>query len=134
MYVNGRAHAFSVSEQRSSATNMLHLRPCPQHNADVNLHDEQNNSPLHVAAYTGRKEVALCLIDEFNCDPSTTGYLGETLLHKACRGGSVISLVQTLIRKHNADVNARNEENDTPLHVAAYTQILEDAVNNALSS
>jgi ankyrin repeat protein len=36
-------------------------------------------------------------------------------LHKACSEGSV-SLVRTLILKHNAHVSARDDNNDTPLH------------------
>ena len=34
------------------------------------------------------------------------------------QGGSV-SLVRTLIQKHNADTNAKNDKNNTPLHIAA---------------
>ena len=42
------------------------------------------------------------------------------MLHDACVGGSV-SLVQTLIREHKADSNARDNGNNTPLNVAAYS-------------
>ena len=40
------------------------------------------------------------------------------MLHNACKGGCV-ALVRTLIRDHNADVNAQENSNETPLHVAA---------------
>ena len=46
------------------------------------------------------------------------GYRGRSLLHQACCSGSV-SLVQTLIREHKSNVNTRDDNNDTPLNVAA---------------
>ena len=39
------------------------------------------------------------------------------MLHFACQGGNV-SLVQTLIRDHKADINTRDDQNNMPLHVA----------------
>ena len=55
------------------------------------------------------------LASVFGCSPIQDG---RTVLHNACAGGSV-SLIQTLIREHKADVNARGEHNTTPLNVAA---------------
>ena len=70
---------------------------------------DQNNMPLHVAAFTGKAEVVLSLINDFACDPNVRGNRarGRLLLHNACQGGSV-SLVKTLIREHKADVNGRS--------------------------
>ena len=72
---------------------------------DVNLPDSHNNTPLHVAAFWGQDEVALCLLDEFGCDPNIEGQYGRTLLHSACKGGSV-HLVQTL---HDKEIWGRCE-------------------------
>ena len=93
-----------------------------KHKADITAHDDQDNTPLHVAAYCGKADVALCLIDEFGYDPNVTaaGCIGKSLLHYACNGGSVC-LVKTLIRKHKADVTARDDQDSTPLHDAAYS-------------
>ena len=88
------------------------------HNADVNVQDEYNNTPLHVAAGHGKEGVVLALINEFGCDTNIRGRDGRTLLHSASAGGCV-ALVRTLIRDHNGDVNAQDKENNTPLHVAA---------------
>ena len=50
--------------------------------------------------------------------PMCRAHKGRSLLHQACCSGSV-SQVQILIRKHMADVNARDDQNNTPLCVAA---------------
>ena len=90
----------------------------PPSQADVHARDDQNNTPLNVAAINGKTGVALCLINEFGCDPNVKGQFGRSLLHNACEGGSV-SLVQTLIREHKADVHAHDDQNITPLILAA---------------
>ena len=89
---------------------------CDQ-NADITARDDENNTPLHVAALYGKKEVMLSLI-KLGCDVTLKGSLGRSLLHQACRGGNV-SLVQSLIHDHNADITARDDEYNTPFHVAA---------------
>ena len=96
------------------------LKNILKHNADVYARDDQSNTPLHVAALCGKDEVALALIKEFNCNTSVKGSFGRSLLHNACAGGNV-SLVETLIPKHKADVDARDDQSNTPLHVAAFS-------------
>ena len=88
------------------------------YNADTNASDNENNTPLHVAALHGRKEVALFLIKEFGCDINIRDPSGKTLLHRVCKSGSV-SLIRSLIHDYNADTNAIDNENNTSLHVAA---------------
>ena len=52
------------------------------------------------------------------CHPTVKGQFGRSLLHNACNGGNV-SLVKTLIRDFNADITARNDNKNMPIHVAA---------------
>ena len=89
--------------------------------------NNNNDTPLHVAALNGEVSVALCLIDEFGCNPNAVGYNGKSVLHSACQGGNV-SLVKTLVSKYKSDTNARDNQNNTPLHVAAYTGKVEVAL------
>ena len=56
-----------------------------KHNADTNAKNDQNNTPLHIAALNGKEEVAFALINEFGCDTSIKGFNGWSLLHSACR-------------------------------------------------
>ena len=87
-------------------------------NADVNAQNDHSCTPLQVAAEAGKEDIAIVLINEFSCTTSVKkGWLGRTLLHSACEGGC-LNLVQTLIRDHKADVNARDVFNNTPLHLA----------------
>ena len=88
------------------------------HKADINARDDQNNTPLHVAALCGENDIALFLINKVGHDIYIKGHIGRSLLHLACIGGN-ISLVQTLIHDHKAYINARDDNNSTPLHVAA---------------
>ena len=88
------------------------------HNAKVNARDDNNNTPLHLAAQAGIEDIAIALINEFSCSTSVKkGWLGRTVLHSACKRGC-LNLVRTLIRDHNADVNAQDDRNNTPLHLA----------------
>ena len=84
--------------------------------ADMNIVDGNKNTPLHEAAKY--EDVALALINEFGCETNIRGWGGRTVLHNACAGGCV-ALVRTLIRDHNADVNAQDSHKNTPLHMAA---------------
>ena len=88
--------------------------------ADTTLQDERGDTPLNVAAYGGEEEVALTLITEFGCYITIRGLggFGETLLHSACWGGC-LTLAKLLIRDYNADINAQDEDKNTPLHWAA---------------
>ena len=80
--------------------------------------NNENDTPLHVAALGGKQEVALALINEFGCVVKSKGVQGRSVLHSACNGGNV-SLVRALVNEHKADINAIDDDSDTPLHVAA---------------
>ena len=90
--------------------------------ADRNARNLYNSTPVHVAALNGKEEVVLTLIKEFGCDPTVKGQYGRSLLHKACDSGNVslvnVSLV-TLMRDFKADITARDDDKDMPIHVAA---------------
>ena len=85
------------------------------HDADINILDDEYYTPLHVAIIYGENEVALSLINEFGCDINVSG---KFLLHESCERGNLIS-VQSLIHDYHADINARDDSDNTPLHVAA---------------
>ena len=71
------------------------------------LHKIVRSSYLH--------KVAVMLVKIFGTDVKDLN--GQSLLHIACKEGAV-SLVQTLILDSKADVTARDDAGNTPLHVA----------------
>lgn len=74
----------------------------------LNHRDSNNDTPLHTAIEYGIEDVALVLINEYNCDISVKGFGGNSLLHTACGTKQFnLSLIRTLIHQHKADVNAK---------------------------
>ena len=66
-----------------------------------------------LAAKAGHDNVVHGVLSRYQCP------LQKILLHIACRKGN-ISLVRNIVLEHKADVNARDDDNDTPVHVAAF--------------
>ena len=88
------------------------------YNLDPNARDDQNNTPLTLAAFGGHSDVCHTLITEYGCSPNVRGFVGRTLLHQACSRGH-LGLLNKLFTDYNLDPNARDDENDTPLTLAA---------------
>ena len=86
-------------------------------NADILFKDINGCIPLMNAAFNGWEHVVLTLLNEYHCPSNIRSKDNKILLHWACNGGNV-SLVTTLIQNHK-DINARDNKNNTPLHVAA---------------
>ena len=55
------------------------------------------------------------------------------MLHSACNGGNV-NLVRTLILNHEANITARDDENNMPLYVAVLCGKDEAAGNDGMNT
>ena len=86
------------------------------YNADINSQDNNGNTPLAVAAYSGQGACALILIKEYGADINIRGTSGRSLLHDACEGGSVC-LVQYLLP--HLSILSTDVHGNTPLHICA---------------
>ena len=88
--------------------------------ADVKAQDINTETPLHLAASSGKVELARVLLDNGAVATEET-YDGRTPLHTISRGTSdsqdAIRLARLLIER-GADVNAPDRDHDTPLHSA----------------
>ena len=82
--------------------------------ADLTIEDHYGDTAL--AAFKGHEDKISVLLSE--CGPSTKGRLSTSLLHIACKQGS-IGLVRALIKEHEADTHARDNQTNSPLHIAA---------------
>ncbi|KAI5839136.1 ankyrin repeat-containing domain protein [Morchella snyderi] len=108
--------------------------------AHVNAVDEEQNTPLHMAAQQGAKELLVLLLDA-GADIHAQNSKKQTLLHHVVLGHnnahstsrftpgcddtcSWICVAGTLISL-GAHVNTVDEEQNTPLHVAAQTEAKE---------
>ena len=99
-----------------------------RHNgANVNVHGEWDHTPLHSAAWFGDLKMVQTLLDygaDVNAESFRSGS-GYTPIHfLSSRIGSSIRArllpdVVRLLLEHGVDVNGRNFQGETPLHIAA---------------
>ncbi|XP_043990248.1 oxysterol-binding protein-related protein 1 isoform X2 [Gambusia affinis] len=113
---------------------------------DVNVQDDIGDTPLHKAAYTGRKEIVLLLLRYNACANIINGTARipkdvtdddeiitmleaaerremrrqEERLLEAAREGDLSTLSKLLSAKEAPDIHCRDSVGNTPLHCAAY--------------
>ena len=94
------------------------VRGCIEAGADPMARDEDQNSPLRLAArYTETPAVIQALLAA-GSDVEGRNGRGQTPLHGAADSNRNPSVAETLLNA-GADPNARGRDEDTPLHVAA---------------
>ncbi|XP_062711316.1 uncharacterized protein LOC115254290 [Aedes albopictus] len=89
--------------------------------ADVNVQDNNGNTPLLLAASNCKWEMVKMLIDKdskYSADYKIANKKGQTLIHFAAKRGNKV-IVQVLIDAYAADVNAQDNNGNTPLLLAA---------------
>ena len=101
-----------------------------EHGAEVDTRSKDHSTPLRLASQHGKLEMVRLLLDH-GADPEANaeGYMGEKPLHKVS-GGEYRSQedgvrVAQLLLERGADVNARRNDHQTPLHVASYFGFVE---------
>ena len=101
-----------------------------EHGGDVNARNKNTFTPLHVAVFNGKLEVARVLLDNgANAKLEIEG--GESALHIMSRGKydseeHRVGIVRLLLER-GADVSARSKNGFTPLHSAVLNGRLEVA-------
>lgn len=87
----------------------------------INSCNERGESALHIASAMGHVDIVQLLLDAGANVNLQTIYEKKTPLHLACTNDHV-RVVRMLLECATCDVNARDEEGDTPLH-----QVVRDA-------
>ena len=89
---------------------------------NANSRDKRNWTALHSACYYGRLEIAKVLLDHSSITKSEDDQ-GETPLHQLSQGHykskEASVLVAQLLLRRGVDVNVRDKDRRTPLHVAS---------------
>lgn len=83
--------------------------------ADVNMTNDNGQSPLHYAASRNREDIAKCLL-EAGAHVNAADKLGNTSLHRAASRGH-LSMVQSLLSRSGITIDSLDKEKNTPLYV-----------------
>ena len=93
------------------------MRTLVKHKANVNVRTDNGSTPLILAAEHGHDNIVHVLLSDSQCQVDVKMDFGFTALHHSCKNGHV-DIMRTLV-KHKADIDAKTNSGDTPLHVAA---------------
>ena len=86
--------------------------------ADVNVRNEDGETPLHWAARWNRNPEVIALMVRHGTDVNVQDKVGDTPLHWAASSNPNPAVIDVLVRL-GADANAQDEDGTTPLHWAA---------------
>ncbi len=82
-----------------------------QKGADVNVENDDGNTPINVAQTVRAVQYLL----EKGADPTRSDEGGNTILHKAAMSGDC-AMIEVLLKSRKINVNVENENGNTPLN------------------
>eukprot|EP00731_Ephydatia_muelleri_P032399 Em0023g906a len=83
---------------------------------DPQLKDENGDTALNVAAFSGNLDILIYLIQEKHCNPECPGKLNQTPLYNACRKN--LDMVKYLVERHGCDPMCKDMNGYSPLFAA----------------
>ena len=84
---------------------------------NVNAQTCDGNTPLHLACEKNNFLVVKHLINELHCDATITNDKGKLPLHIFLLFGSNLDILK-LLCPHSSNINAQDNDDNTPLHIA----------------
>jgi ankyrin repeat protein len=101
-----------------------------QRGVDVHAQDKDHDTPLHLAAFSGRLEIAGVLLDH-GANVNVENKSGGTPLHQVAQGEYDSQErgveVARLLLERGVDVHSQDKDHETALHAAAFNGKLEIA-------
>ncbi|XP_034949608.1 ankyrin-1-like [Chelonus insularis] len=118
---NGRT-ALHLTSALEPVITLQIMQSLLKHNVDIEAADEEGRTPLIEACIYGNVVAVKVLLDN-HANPNVTNHCGQTPLHFICFGEteSTLKIIQLLL-KHNADIEAVDEEGRTPLFEACNSE------------
>ena len=89
-----------------------------KHGCDPSGKDDDGDTPLHLAASSGKLDISMYLIEERKCSSGCPGQRGRSPLHYACEGNGNLAMVKYLVEKHGCDLFIQDIYGQTPLDLA----------------
>ena len=121
-------HVVSRDAFDSQEQGVVIVRLLLQRGLDVHAKDNNNNTPLHSAAFSGTLEIARVLLDH-GANANAENKQGRTPLHQVARGyveDHGIAIAQLLLER-GANVHAQDKGRKTASQLAAFSGRLEVA-------
>ncbi len=97
-----------------------HLKVLLEHGAELDVRTADGLAPIHIAARYGNAETLRCLAESVADVDMRDHQRGATAMHWAVWHNSHPRACVDILRNTGADVNARENEGNTPLHWAVY--------------
>ena len=88
-----------------------------KHDAEINAVDEDGNQPLHFACQKAHTETVKWMMS-LGMDANAVNKHGQTPLHTAAGGEKDYPELCEILLKHDAEINAVDEDGNQPLHFA----------------
>ena len=92
---------------------------------DINAKESNDCTSLHIACETNQLEIVKFLTSKPECNRESTNKFGNQPLHIACLYSGNVELVRYLVEEAGCDINAKESNDCTSLHIACEKNQLE---------
>jgi ankyrin repeat protein len=127
-----RCHDGKTLLHRAAETGNLNAVQIYSDVINVEVVDNDGNTPLHLACDRGFLKIVRFLIEKPNVNPCIKNYFGCTPLHLSSLGGH-LDVTEYLIKQPGVSINEQDTINYTPLHYACAGSNIEVVLHLLLS-